>query len=1402
MEALDIETDDAPVYGELIVFGRNGNEQGRFPLQTDALMGRCQDSDIRVRRPDVSREHAMLSVENQRVWLTQLSKTNPIRVNNDLLSDQPLCLRDGDMLHISDRRFQFVYMDEYKNLPTPEKLQTVPQPYQGSQDYGSLEQTLALDSVLKERNVDTSQTSKSPAARKSMGSTGKQSLQSLRERSQSHQEQREERIASLNNSVEAENQTPRAPAPQVVESEQDSFTDQGGFESTPRHQFFDDNSPAGSTSTTHLRTPLKQAIESKRQSYGAKSVVKTQEAPAHEDDGSDSSDIEILDEESGNQQVEAEDQVMGASEETERSNDRSDSDNAEEDDADSEASSEGNATDEQHHDSGNDEPESISDNQFNTTEGTIATPLKHDIEQRRQSYGAKSSYMFPKDAAESANTTFEESNPGGPSGPDTNEGEGTATESSQDVPEEESASRIPEAIRNDIESRRKSYGAQSAYKDSEAETDYSEGLPAKSTVATPLRQEIQARRQSYGARSVRKPSEGSYESHTSSNDSVEPAARDKLATPLRKEIQKHRKSSGAKSSRRVARSSTSKKSELPTAAEDEEEEREAAEDANNQKLATPVRKDIQQLRKSYGAKSAYKGTSTKTPVSLKNATPRSRRTPGKSPASAVVSVGKLFSASNEQDIENYQESADEVNNVDTSIRKALATPIREAIRSRRQSTGSSNRASAVDQVDVSEHFDEEQAQSLHEAGVTSYRSLHSENGNVHLFFGEEGEVIRSVIEPAEGLFTQADQKGFGDEEPEAEGEDQEIDWENLSSKDISSLILNGHLRMDPALQEEIAEAGAGNEEGVQDGSGLHSRYAARKSMGLSEGLDRPNDHKFFEGEDENVEREDVAMGARDDDAEAPPKEGMGVLYSVYDEGKSDEVNVQQEDSQRPVEATEDDLAAEQSTGRFEGAVEDTHKMEEEEAEPDELQGHNDLNSKPAEEDEGPEEGELSGGEEADAGVQETGNDQEEEYDSEEGYVFSPELETISESEVETDVGTTPGRFSMSARYSTPGFQNRRSKSVKRHSTETPEATDDTKRRRTSGEGDVRDREVSSAEVFDDDTKMEGEETREDSQEDQEQQDVEESPVFTHGDLQKRTVPQLRELANSYSLSSVGKKQELIDRILSATSQVADGAVEQPPAEAEPIDYSMWTVTQLRKELTNRGLPANGKKQELISRLQDGLQDTEETEAAQEAANTDAEVPTDYSSWTVPQLRARLQELGMATNGKKTELIERLQGGPCSAAADEAASAPEQDKEMLASMKVTELRQLLREKGMDTSGKKADLIQRLSAPVEAGQTETSEEAPQQPQEQEEDYVSLKVSDLKQRLRQYGLDDTGRKAELINRLRNRKAAYPQKPEMPIQSMKVGELREALQERGLDSTGLKATLMNRLRKHLDGE
>lgn len=91
-------------------------------------------------------------------------------------------------------------------------------------------------------------------------------------------------------------------------------------------------------------------------------------------------------------------------------------------------------------------------------------------------------------------------------------------------------------------------------------------------------------------------------------------------------------------------------------------------------------------------------------------------------------------------------------------------------------------------------------------------------------------------------------------------------------------------------------------------------------------------------------------------------------------------------------------------------------------------------------------------------------------------------------------------------------------------------------------------------------------------------------AFSSGDLHKRTVPQLRELAQSYGLSSEGKKRDLIERILSlsTSSEQGEGEVAEQPMQEETVDYSKLTVVELRKELTARGLPTNGKKKELLS----------------------------------------------------------------------------------------------------------------------------------------------------------------------------------------------------------------------------
>ena len=77
-----------------------------------------------------------------------------------------------------------------------------------------------------------------------------------------------------------------------------------------------------------------------------------------------------------------------------------------------------------------------------------------------------------------------------------------------------------------------------------------------------------------------------------------------------------------------------------------------------------------------------------------------------------------------------------------------------------------------------------------------------------------------------------------------------------------------------------------------------------------------------------------------------------------------------------------------------------------------------------------------------------------------------------------------------------------------------------------------------------------------------------------------------------------------------------------------------------------------------------------------------------------------------------------------------------------SMTVLQLKEVLREQGLSVSGKKAELIERLKGEAEETPDEESEEV---------DYESMTVPLLKEALKEQGLPVSGKKAELIERLK---------------------------------------------------
>ncbi|KAM9558502.1 proliferation marker protein Ki-67 isoform 2-T3 [Salvelinus alpinus] len=106
-----------PLYGKIVVIKRSGGDGTALPLTASCLFGRKPDCDICVKLPEVSKEHCRIELnENNEVILTNLSSTNPTRVNGEVLQ-QSERLKHGDLITIIDRSFRF----EYPQAPTPKK---------------------------------------------------------------------------------------------------------------------------------------------------------------------------------------------------------------------------------------------------------------------------------------------------------------------------------------------------------------------------------------------------------------------------------------------------------------------------------------------------------------------------------------------------------------------------------------------------------------------------------------------------------------------------------------------------------------------------------------------------------------------------------------------------------------------------------------------------------------------------------------------------------------------------------------------------------------------------------------------------------------------------------------------------------------------------------------------------------------------------------------------------------------------------------------------------------------------------------------------------------------------------------------------------------------------------------
>jgi len=227
------------------------------------------------------------------------------------------------------------------------------------------------------------------------------------------------------------------------------------------------------------------------------------------------------------------------------------------------------------------------------------------------------------------------------------------------------------------------------------------------------------------------------------------------------------------------------------------------------------------------------------------------------------------------------------------------------------------------------------------------------------------------------------------------------------------------------------------------------------------------------------------------------------------------------------------------------------------------------------------------------------------------------------------------------------------------------------------------------------------------------------------------------------LTRVNESVEWTDEVISDFEAAEDeyeaetvGPIEEE-TETTDVDYDSMTVPNLKAALKEQGLPVSGKKTELIERLKENSKDEYKAETVDPIGEEKADEETseeedeyeaetvgpieeetettdvDYDSMTISDLKAALKEQGLPVSGKKTELIERLKEDSKDKSKAETIDPIEEekaDKETSEeetesketkttdvdydSMTVPNLKAALKEQGLPVSGKKTELIERL------------------------------------------------------------------------------------------------------------
>jgi hypothetical protein len=114
-------------------------------------------------------------------------------------------------------------------------------------------------------------------------------------------------------------------------------------------------------------------------------------------------------------------------------------------------------------------------------------------------------------------------------------------------------------------------------------------------------------------------------------------------------------------------------------------------------------------------------------------------------------------------------------------------------------------------------------------------------------------------------------------------------------------------------------------------------------------------------------------------------------------------------------------------------------------------------------------------------------------------------------------------------------------------------------------------------------------------------------------------------------------------------------------DEEVTDYTTWSVSELKAELEERELDIPKGKAKMVAALEDDDEGDEAEEEDEEVEEEDAEEESDYTSMSISELKSELKKRRLNIRGTKPSLIERLEANDAGEDEDEEEEEEEEEE---------------------------------------------------------------------------------------------------------------------------------------------